>query len=148
MASLDVLTFGCRLNAYESEVMRGLAGAAGLEDAIIINTCAVTAEAERQARQAIRKARRERPTARIVVTGCAAQIDPARFAAMPEVDQVIGNAEKLTVDGFVPAEARVRVNDIQSVRETAHHLIESFDGNDICYYSIIYQVLRWRTCGL
>ena len=128
MASLDVLTFGCRLNAYESEVMRGLAGAAGLEDAVIINTCAVTAEAERQARQAIRKARRERPTARIVVTGCAAQIDPARFAAMPEVDQVIGNAEKLTVDGFVPAEARVRVNDIQSVRETAHHLIESFDG--------------------
>ena len=128
MAGLDVLTFGCRLNAYESEVMRGLAGAAGLEDAVIINTCAVTAEAERQARQAIRKARRERPTARIVVTGCAAQIDPARFAAMPEVDQVIGNAEKLTVEGFVPAEARVRVNDIQSVRETAHHLIESFDG--------------------
>ena len=128
MASLDILTFGCRLNAYESEVMRGLAGAAGLEDAVIINTCAVTAEAERQARQAIRKARRERPTARIVVTGCAAQIDPARFAAMPEVDQVIGNAEKLTVEGFVPAEARIRVNDIQSVRETAHHLIESFDG--------------------
>lgn len=128
MSGLDVLTFGCRLNAYESEVMRGLAGAAGLENAVIVNTCAVTAEAERQARQAIRKARRERPTARIVVTGCAAQIDPARFAAMPEVDQVIGNAEKLTVEGFAQAEARVRVNDIQSVRETAHHLIESFDG--------------------
>ena len=128
MSGLDVLTFGCRLNAYESEVMRGLAGAAGLEDAIIVNTCAVTAEAERQARQAIRKARRERPNARILVTGCAAQIDPARFAAMPEVDQVIGNAEKLTVEGFVPGDARVRVNDIQSVRETAHHLIESFDG--------------------
>ncbi|MSP48523.1 MAG: tRNA (N(6)-L-threonylcarbamoyladenosine(37)-C(2))-methylthiotransferase MtaB [Alphaproteobacteria bacterium] len=108
--------------------MRGLAGAAGLEDAVIVNTCAVTAEAERQARQAIRRARRERPGARIVVTGCAAQIDPGRFAAMPEVDQVLGNAEKLTVEGFVPGEARVRVNDIQSVRETAHHLIESFDG--------------------
>ncbi|MBM3531983.1 MAG: tRNA (N(6)-L-threonylcarbamoyladenosine(37)-C(2))-methylthiotransferase MtaB [Alphaproteobacteria bacterium] len=128
MSGLDVLTFGCRLNAYESEVMRGLAGAAGLDDAVIVNTCAVTAEAERQARQAIRRARRERPTARIVVTGCAAQIDPARYAAMAEVDQVIGNSEKLTVEGFLPAEARVRVNDIQSVRETAHHLIESFDG--------------------
>ena len=128
MAGLDILTFGCRLNAYESEVMRDLAGAAGLEDAVIVNTCAVTAEAERQARQAIRKARRERPGARIVVTGCAAQIDPARFAAMPEVDQVLGNAEKLTVEGFVADDARVRVNDIQSVRETAHHLIESFDG--------------------
>jgi threonylcarbamoyladenosine tRNA methylthiotransferase MtaB len=128
VSGLDILTFGCRLNAYESEVMRGLAGAAGLEDAVIVNTCAVTSEAERQARQAIRRARRERPGARIVVTGCAAQIDPARFAAMPEVDQVLGNAEKLTVEGFVPAEARVRVNDIQSVRETAHHLIESFDG--------------------
>jgi threonylcarbamoyladenosine tRNA methylthiotransferase MtaB len=128
MSGLDVLTFGCRLNAYESEVMRGLAGAAGLDDAVIVNTCAVTAEAERQARQAIRKARRERPGARIVVTGCAAQIDPARYAAMPEIDQVLGNAEKLTVEGFVPDEARVRVNDIQSARETAHHLIESFDG--------------------
>ncbi len=128
MSGLDILTFGCRLNAYESEVMRGLAGAAGLEDAVIVNTCAVTSEAERQARQAIRKARRERPNARIVVTGCAAQIDPARFAAMPEVDQVLGNAEKLTVEGFVPDDAKVRVNDIQSVRETAHHLIESFDG--------------------
>jgi len=128
MSGLEILTFGCRLNAFESEVMRGLAGAAGLEDAVIVNTCAVTSEAERQARQAIRRARRERPGARIVVTGCAAQIDPARYAAMAEVDQVLGNAEKLTVEGFVPAEARVRVNDIQSVRETADHLIESFDG--------------------
>ena len=128
MSGLDVLTFGCRLNAYESEVMRGLATAAGLQDAVIVNTCAVTSEAERQARQAIRKARRDRPTARIVVTGCAAQIDPARFAAMPEVDQVIGNAEKLTAEGFASGGARVRVNDIQSLRETAHHLVESFEG--------------------
>jgi threonylcarbamoyladenosine tRNA methylthiotransferase MtaB len=125
---LDVLTFGCRLNAYESEVMRGLASAAGLDDAVIVNTCAVTAEAERQARQAIRKARRERPGARIVVTGCAAQIDPARFAAMAEVDQVLGNAEKLTVEGFQPSDARIRVDDIASLRETAHHLVESFEG--------------------
>jgi threonylcarbamoyladenosine tRNA methylthiotransferase MtaB len=126
--ALEILTFGCRLNAYESEVMRGLAGAAGLEDAVIVNTCAVTSEAERQARQAIRKARRDRPGARILVTGCAAQIDPDRFAAMPEVDHVLGNAEKLTVEGFQTGVARVRVNDIQMVRETAHHLVGGLEG--------------------
>jgi threonylcarbamoyladenosine tRNA methylthiotransferase MtaB len=126
--ALEILTFGCRLNTYESEVMRGLAGAAGLEDAVIVNTCAVTSEAERQARQAIRKARRDRPGARILVTGCAAQIDPDRFAAMPEVDQVLGNAEKLTVEGFQTGVARVRVNDIQMVRETAHHLVGGIEG--------------------
>ena len=86
-----VLTFGCRLNACESEVLRRNARAAGVEDSVIVNTCAVTAEAERQARQAIRRARRVRPHARIVVTGCAAQISPERYAAMPEVDWVIGN---------------------------------------------------------
>ena len=95
MKQADIITFGCRLNAFEAEVMRGHAAAAGLDDAVIVNTCAVTAEAERQARQAIRRARREQPQARIIVTGCAAQIDPARYAAMPEVDRVIGNAEKL-----------------------------------------------------
>ena len=84
-----ILTFGCRLNALESEVMRGHVRSAGLTDAIIVNTCAVTAEAERQARQAIRRARRENPDAQIVVTGCAAQVDPDRYAAMPEVDQVV-----------------------------------------------------------
>src|SRR5262249_2187348 len=89
-ADTEILTFGCRLNSYEPEVMRGHARAAGLVDTIIVNPCAVTAESERQARQAIRRARRERPNARIVVTGCAAQIDPARYAAMPEVDRVIG----------------------------------------------------------
>ena len=91
----EVITFGCRLNAYESEVMRDHAAAAGVTDTIIVNTCAVTAEAERQARQAIRRARRRSPHARIVVTGCAAQIDPDAYAAMPEVDRVLGNAEKL-----------------------------------------------------
>ena len=94
-AGPEVVTFGCRLNAYESEVVRDHAKAAGCTDVVIVNTCAVTAEAERQARQAIRKARRERPGAKIVVTGCAAQIDPDAFAAMPEVDRVLGNIEKM-----------------------------------------------------
>jgi threonylcarbamoyladenosine tRNA methylthiotransferase MtaB len=125
----EVINFGCRLNAYESEAMRELATRAGLADAVIVNTCAVTAEAERQARQAIRKARRARPDARIIVTGCAAQIDPAGFAAMPEVDRVIGNAHKLDVASFAPAsEARVLVNDIMAVRETAGHLLQGFEG--------------------
>ena len=123
--SLDVITFGCRLNAYESEVMRANAAAAGLDDAVIVNTCAVTAEAERQARQAIRRARRERPRARIVVTGCAAQIDPARYAAMDEVDQVIGNAEKLTETAFAGGD-RLQVADIMTVRETASHMVAGF----------------------
>ncbi len=124
-----VITFGCRLNAYESEVMRGHARKAGLEDAVIVNTCAVTAEAERQARQAIRKLRRESSTARIIVTGCAAQIDPDRFADMPEVDQVLGNEEKLKPESFALRDApRVLVNDIMSVNETAGHLIEGING--------------------
>ncbi|MDP2124048.1 MAG: tRNA (N(6)-L-threonylcarbamoyladenosine(37)-C(2))-methylthiotransferase MtaB [Parvibaculum sp.] len=129
----DIVTFGCRLNAYESEVMRGHADAAGLEDAIVFNTCAVTAEAERQARQAIRKARREHPQARIIVTGCAAQVNPEQFAEMPEVDLVIGNEEKMKAASWQPALAlhaneRVRVNDIMSVTETAGHLIGGLEG--------------------
>ncbi len=129
MSAPEVITFGCRLNAYESEVSRAHARAAGLENAVIVNTCAVTAEAERQARQAIRRARRTRPDARIIVTGCGAQIDPARYAAMPEVDRVIGNREKLEAASFLPgAEARVAVNDIMAVRETASHLIAGFEG--------------------
>ena len=134
-AGPEIITFGCRLNAYESEVMRGLAGGQGQSDAVIVNTCAVTKEAERQARQAIRRARRERPGARIIVTGCAAQIDPAAFAAMPEVDQVIGNREKLRADTFAPSGSkaggehpRVLVDDIMAVRETAGHLIQGFEG--------------------
>ena len=93
--SLDVLTFGCRVNGYESEVIRRNASAAGLGDTVVINTCAVTAEAVRQARQTIRKIRREKPGVHIVATGCAVQTEPARFAAMPEVDRVLGNREKL-----------------------------------------------------
>lgn len=124
----EIVTFGCRLNTYESEVMRTHARNAGLGDVVIVNTCAVTSEAERQARQTIRKLRRERPDARIVVTGCAAQIDPQRYGAMPEVDQVLGNQEKLQPEswGLPPAE-KVLVNDIMSVKETASHLVGGFE---------------------
>jgi threonylcarbamoyladenosine tRNA methylthiotransferase MtaB len=133
----EILTFGCRLNAYESEVMRGHARAAGLTDAVIVNTCAVTAEAERQARQAIRKARRENPKARLIVTGCAAQIDPAAYAAMPEVDRVVGNAEKLRPATFAgPEHPRVLVDDIMSVRETAGHLIHGFEGRTRAFVQV------------
>src|SRR3546814_12598135 len=107
--------------------MRGHAEAAGLDNTIIVNTCAVTGEAERQARQAIRKARRENPDAKIIVTGCAAQIDPAGFAAMAEVDRVLGNEEKLRADSFLDAGApRVAVNDIMAVKETAPQIIAAF----------------------
>ncbi len=136
----EIITFGCRLNAYESEVMRGHAREAGLGDAVIVNTCAVTAEATRQARQAIRKVRRERPQARIIVTGCAAQIEPERFAAMDEVDHVIGNAEKLKAETFrtltVGDCERVVVDDIQSVRQTAAHLIDGFGTRARAYVQV------------
>jgi threonylcarbamoyladenosine tRNA methylthiotransferase MtaB len=133
---VDVVTLGCRLNGYESEVMRKLAAEAGLRDAVIINTCAVTGEAVRQSRQAIRKARRARPDARIIVTGCAAQIEPEAFAAMPEVDRVLGNVEKMRAEGFAPGGARVRVGDIMSVRETAPHLIEGYHGRTRAYVEV------------
>ena len=140
MSDLDIITFGCRLNAFESEVMRAHAAEAGLGDAVIVNTCAVTAEAVRQARQAIRKVRRERPDAKIIVTGCAAQIDPARFAAMDEVDHVIGNQEKMqgsTFQGLCAEDTeRVVVNDIMSVTETASHLIEGFGSRARAYVQI------------
>ena len=144
--SVDLVTFGCRLNAYESQVIRREAEAAGLADSaladtIVVNTCAVTAEATRQARQTIRKLARERPTARIVVTGCAAQVEPARFRVMPEVDRVLGNAEKLDPRawratralfargaGAPDDDAKVAVNDIMAVRQTASHLLDGFEG--------------------
>ena len=121
MSALEVVTFGCRLNAYESEVIRTRATEAGLAEAVIVNTCAVTGEAVRQARQSIRKLRRERPGARLIVTGCAAQIDPASFADMPEVDLVLGNAEKLDAASYAPCATavRTRVSDIFSVHEQA-----------------------------
>ena len=140
MSDLDIITFGCRLNAFESEVMRAHASAAGLTGAVIVNTCAVTAEAVRQARQAIRRARRERPEAKIIVTGCAVQIDPQRFAAMDEVNHVIGNQEKLEANTFarfgIEGSERVVVNDIMSVKETASHLIEGFGSRARAYVQI------------
>lgn len=125
-----VVTFGCRLNIYESEVMKDHAKKAGLNDAIIINTCAVTSEAERQARQAIRRARRENPDAKIIVTGCAAQVNPKSFSDMPEVNQVIGNDLKLKSETWTQAPTeRVIVNDIMSVKETARHMISGFESH-------------------
>ncbi|HSZ11880.1 MAG TPA: radical SAM protein, partial [Rhizomicrobium sp.] len=136
MSGLEIVTFGCRLNAYESEAIRARAGEAGLEDAIVFNTCAVTAEAVRQSRQAIRKARREHPDARIIVTGCAAQIRPETYADMAEVDLVLGNQEKLTAQSYAPDTERVRVNDIMSVRETAAQFVDSFEGRARAFLQI------------
>jgi threonylcarbamoyladenosine tRNA methylthiotransferase MtaB len=133
---VNVITFGCRLNAYESEAIRQRAAEDGLADAVVFNTCAVTAEAVRQARQAIRKARRERPGARLIVTGCAAQIDPHAFAAMPEVDLVLGNAEKSAPGALLETTARVRVNDIMSVTETAGHLIGGLQERARAYVEV------------
>jgi threonylcarbamoyladenosine tRNA methylthiotransferase MtaB len=126
--SLDVLTFGCRLNAYESEIIRRNASSAGLGDAVVINSCAVTSQAVRQARQAIRKVRRERPGARIVVTGCAAQVEPQRFTAMPEVDCVLGNEEKLDAAVWL-ANERVMVGDIMAVKAAAPRPVDALEGH-------------------
>jgi threonylcarbamoyladenosine tRNA methylthiotransferase MtaB len=135
-ADVEIVTLGCRLNACESEAMRALASEAALSNAVIVNTCAVTNEAVRQARQAIRRARRERPDAEIIVTGCAAQIDPQSFAAMPEVSRIIGNAEKMRAESFGGDHARVSVSDIMSVRETASHLIDGFSERTRAYVQI------------
>ncbi|MGA2943392.1 MAG: tRNA (N(6)-L-threonylcarbamoyladenosine(37)-C(2))-methylthiotransferase MtaB [Xanthobacteraceae bacterium] len=142
--SVDVVTFGCRLNAAESEVIRREAERAGFDDTIVVNTCAVTAEAVRQARQTIRMLRRERPRAKIIVTGCAAQTEPQTFTAMAEADQVLGNTEKL--DGAAWAKARAAfglgdtqkavVNDIMAVRETAAHLISVFEGHTRAFVQV------------
>jgi threonylcarbamoyladenosine tRNA methylthiotransferase MtaB len=123
--TLEVLNFGCRLNTYEGEVMRG--HAAALHDTIIVNTCAVTAEAERQARQAIRRAHRERPEARIVVTGCAVQIDPAAWGQIEGVSRVLGNEDKLRPESWLPGSGSA-VSDIMAARETAPHLVTEFVG--------------------
>ena len=140
-SSPQLITLGCRLNTYESEVMRGHATDAGLTDAVIINTCAVTSEAVRSARQTIRRAAKDNPGAPILVTGCAAQIDPDMFAKMPEVTRVIGNHEKMQAETWRPAELlggheKVRVNDIMSVRETAAHLIDGMEGRARAYVQV------------
>jgi threonylcarbamoyladenosine tRNA methylthiotransferase MtaB len=125
-----VITFGCRLNTYESEVMKDLGRQAGLSQSIIINTCAVTAEAERQAKQTIRRLRREHPDTEIIITGCASQINPSSYANMPEVSRVIGNDEKMKLSSYLKTtdHDRVLVNDIMAVRETAGHLVAGFEG--------------------
>ncbi len=142
--SVEVVTFGCRLNAAESEVIRREAEHAGFSDTVVVNTCAVTAEAVRQARQAIRALRRERPRAKIVVTGCAAQIEPQTFIAMPETDRVLGNAEKLSAASWLEAQAafgldsapKAIVNDIMAVKETAAHLIEGLEGRTRAFVQV------------
>jgi threonylcarbamoyladenosine tRNA methylthiotransferase MtaB len=148
--TIDLVTFGCRLNTYESEVIRSAAQNAGLTDTVVVNTCAVTNEAVRQARQTIRRLKRERPDARIVVTGCAAQTEPQTFAQMPEVDRVIGNDVKMQVSAWadtsatfdrapmfgVDTEEKIVVNDIMAVRETAMHLIDGLDGQTRAFVQI------------
>jgi threonylcarbamoyladenosine tRNA methylthiotransferase MtaB len=146
--SVDVVTFGCRLNACEAEVIRRQAQAVGLSDTLVVNTCAVTAEAVRQSRQAIRRLKREHPAARIVVTGCAAQTEPETFANMPEVALVLGNEEKLSAAAWceqrdvlartssLPAEEKVAVNDIMGVTETAAHLIDGLEGRTRAFVQV------------
>jgi threonylcarbamoyladenosine tRNA methylthiotransferase MtaB len=127
--SVDVVTFGCRLNAAESEVIRRHAESAGCSDTVVVNTCAVTAEAVRQARQAIRALRRERPLANIVVTGCAAQTEPQTFAAMSEADHVLGNAEKVSAAAWLDTRhsaSKAMVGDIMAVKGAGAHLIDTF----------------------
>ncbi|MBX7198034.1 MAG: tRNA (N(6)-L-threonylcarbamoyladenosine(37)-C(2))-methylthiotransferase MtaB [Rhodospirillaceae bacterium] len=129
MTEPRVVSLGCRLNTYEGEIMRAHARDAGLDNAIIVNTCAVTKEAERQGLQTLRRLRRENPDAHIVAAGCAVQLDPQRYAAMPEVNRVLGNEHKMKAESFLPdVTEAVRVSDIMTVRETAEHLVEGFDG--------------------
>ena len=135
--SVEVVNFGCRLNAYESEVMREHATAVGLTDTIIVNTCAVTKEAERQSQQAIRRLKRNNPTATIIATGCAAQLEPETYAAMPEVARVIGNEHKMKRESFMPENAvPILTSDIMAVRETAEHLVEGFDGRTRAFVQV------------
>jgi len=143
MSAPKFTTLGCRLNAYETEAMKELSGAAGLSNAVVVNTCAVTAEAVRKARQEIRKLRRENPDARLIVTGCAAQTEPETFAAMAEVDAVIGNTEKMQPDtwaglaaDFIGETEAVQVDDIMSVTETAGHLIDGFGTRSRAYVQV------------
>jgi threonylcarbamoyladenosine tRNA methylthiotransferase MtaB len=131
MPDNEVITFGCRLNIFESEVIRRAAEGAGLTGAVIVNTCAVTAEAERQARQAIRRARRRRPEARIIVTGCAAAIAPERYAALPEVDAVLDNEAKLRLRSYIAGAAGAA-----ELAETAAHLVDDFEGKSRAFLQV------------
>jgi threonylcarbamoyladenosine tRNA methylthiotransferase MtaB len=134
--SKDVVTFGCRLNIYESEVIKKNLEESGLQNVIVFNTCTVTSEAEKQAKQAIRKAKRENPDYKIIVTGCAAQKHPEIFASMSEVDKILGNEEKLHSVNYTFDDTKVLVNDIMSVTETAQHMITNFDGRARAFIQI------------
>jgi len=142
----QVITFGCRLNAAESELIRYHAEAAGLSNTFILNSCAVTAEAVTQARQTIRRVKREYPDAKIIVTGCAAQTEPATFSAMPEVDRVLGNGMKTALQTWIDTkrvfdtglhqQEKVQVGDLQSMRETALHLSHAFEGRTRAFVQV------------
>ncbi len=133
--SVDVITFGCRLNIYELEVIRREAVAAGLSETVIVNTCAVTAEAVRQTKQTIRRIRRERDGTRIVVTGCAAQTEANAFAAMPEVDRVIGNEEKFDADIWAKGD-KIAVSDIMSAKAMRPHVIDRIEGHTRAFLQV------------
>ena len=134
----QVITFGCRLNAFESEIMRDHAKAAGLSDTVIFNTCAVTSEAERQARSQIRKFRRNHPNTKIIVSGCAAQITPEDYKSMPEVDLVLGNEEKLKLESYLPTRSKVKsqISDIMQATKVPHHLISGFEAHSRAFVQI------------
>jgi len=145
MITPKFMTQGCRLNAYETEAMKELANAAGLKDIVVVNTCAVTAEAVRKSKQEIRKLRRDNPSSQMIVTGCAAQIEPETFSEMSEVDLVIGNTEKMNFDtwseisnkpDFVGKTEKVMVDDIMSVKNTAGHLIDGFGTRSRAYVQV------------
>jgi len=143
--TIEVVTFGCRLNAYESEAIKARASEAQLRDVVVVNTCAVTAEAVRQSRQAIRRLKRENPHRPILVTGCAAQVEPQTYAAMAEVDAVLGNREKLSADSYagfgrgdfgVGGTERIKVNDIMAVREMAPQMVDHFEGHTRAFLQV------------
>ena len=136
MSNSEVVTFGCRLNIFESEVIKGKLKEAKLDNAIIFNSCSVTSEAERQLRQSIRKHKRKNPDKKIIVTGCAAQIDPEQYANMPEVDQVLGNNEKMKKSSYLSSASKVRVEDIMELKEAASHMVSSFEGKARAFLEI------------
>lgn len=132
----EVVTFGCRLNSYESQIIKNNLALSNCDNVIVFNTCAVTKEAERQAKQSIRKAKRDNPDVQIIVTGCAAQTSPELFADMPEIDKILGNEEKLHPENYSFDDNRVLVNDIMSVTETAEHLVSHFDGRSRAFIQV------------
>lgn len=136
--SVEVVNFGCRLNVYEGEAIKEQAQKAGLQNAIVFNSCAVTSEAERQVKQAIRRARKNNPQAKLIVTGCGAQIKPDDYATMPEVDGVIGNHDKMQASAYLQLqqEEKIIVNDIFSIKETASHMVASFEGHTRAFVQI------------